>query len=907
MGRLASSLAVFMLLVFVMGASPAHAEYVKDGAVICNVGDRYSGPTLVMGADATTIVAWADNRNGNCDIFVQKVDSTALPLWTADGVAICTAADDQDNIRMISDGAGGAILVWRDRRSGTWDVYAQRIDAEGNALWAPDGIPVSGVSGERSDPQIVPSGVSGGAIIAWIDGRAGTSNDDIYAQAFDGDGNALWTADGLPVCTAAGNQWSVAIIPDGASGAILAWEDNRGTDADIYIQRIDGTGAALWDDDGNLACAERNYQWRPRLASDGDFGAYVTWIDLRNGTDYDVYAQRIDQYGYADWLADGVDIATESYHEVAIDIVPDGAGGAILLFGDQREGAPGMYAQKLNQYGYSMWLWSGVPICTGVNGPENPQTIPDGSGGAVIAWQDWRSGQTDLYAQRIDANGDALWTGNGVAICRALNNQEGICLVGDGQGGGIMGWRDARSGNKFDTYAQRISAEGLWGNPEPSIVSCHDAPNDQGGYVRITMKASSHDIKQEKDYTITGYNVWREIRSPGGGLLDTEGASPTAGVSLFSFFEEAAKTPGARISRAQAAALGFPPGDWESLGLHAAKQDTVYYFAVPTANDSTEGGAPWETYVVTAHTPTASIVIVSNCDSAYSVDNLAPPVTTGFAGAETASPHGLSLAWTPNGAGDLWKYDVHRGNDALFTPDESNRIGTTGETALFDGSWVHAYSYFYKLVAVDRHGNTSAAALLRPEDVKVGTLLQSFAASYSLGEIEVAWRLSEAGDDKRFIVSRAEGPSGVFAEIPDAAIERDALSFTFKDARVEPGTEYRYRVEVCEGTGRNVLFETEAISTPTLPLTLYQNHPNPFNPSTTIRYYLPERCGVVLEIFDSSGRRIARLVDESQPAGSHAAVWAGLDDHKRGVGTGVYFYRLTAGKETTSRKMVLIR
>jgi hypothetical protein len=156
-------------------------------------------------------------------------------------------------------------------------------------------------------------------------------------------------------------------------------------------------------------------------------------------------------------------------------------------------------------------------------------------------------------------------------------------------------------------------------------------------------------------------------------------------------------------------------------------------------------------------------------------------------------------------------------------------------------------------------------------------------------------------------VSKAEGSGGAFAEIPDAAIARDALSFTFRDARVEPGTEYRYRVDVCEGSNRSVLFETEAVSTPALPLTLYQNHPNPFNPSTTIRYYLPDRCVVVLNVFDSSGRRIAGLVNEDQPAGSHTAVWNGLDDHQRAVGAGVYFYRLTAGKETISRKMVLVR
>jgi hypothetical protein len=905
MRRFAISLAILVPIALVMGASLAHAEYVKNGALISDAGDQYYGPALVK-VPGGAIIAWADNRNGNMDVFAQKVDSTGLRLWNTDGVAICTAVEDQDNVRMVSDGAGGSIIVWTDKRSGVSHIYAQRIDADGNVLWAPDGISICTASLEQTYPQIITGGVPGGAIIAWWDNRTGYNNSDIYAQSVDGDGNALWTPDGIAVCSATGNQYNTVLIPDGAHGAILSWEDNRVAEGDLYIQRVDSTGAALWNADGVAVCTASSYQIYPRLASDGNFGAFIAWTDNRDGN-YDVYMQRFDQNGYPYWYTDGIDIAKQTYYEVATDIVPDGAGGVIVVCGEDRDVEPGIYAMRISEYGYVKWLWSGIPICTVQAGPEEPRAVPDGSGGAVIAWEDYRKGHGDIYAQKIDATGEVLWTTDGVLICGASDDQVDVGLAADGDDGAVIAWRDARGGSACHTYAQRISGEGLWGNPEPSIVWCHDAPDDQGGYVRIKMKASSHDISEEKDYPITGYDVWREIHSLGGGLLATEGASPAEGVPLYNLFEEAANTPGARISRIQAAALGFPPGDWESLGLHAAKQDTVYYFAVPTENDSTESGAGWETYVVTAHTPTTSIVIVSNCDSAYSVDNLAPPITAGFAGAETASPHGLSLTWTPNEARDLWKYDVFRGDDALFTPDESNRIGTTDETTLFDGSWANGYNYFYKLVAVDRHGNSSAAALLGPEDVKVGTLLQSFAASFSLGAIEVEWRLSEAAVGMSFVVMRAEGPSGPFAEIPDPVIGRKELSFTFKDAGVEPNTEYRYRVEVSDEAGRRILFETEAISTPALPFTLYQTHPNPFNPSTTIRYYLSERCGVVLDVFDSSGRRVARLVNESQPAGSHTAVWTGLDDQKRGVGTGVYFYRLTAGKKTTSRKMVLIR
>ena len=105
-----------------------------------------------------------------------------------------------------------------------------------------------------------------------------------------------------------------------------------------------------------------------------------------------------------------------------------------------------------------------------------------------------------------------------------------------------------------------------------------------------------------------------------------------------------------------------------------------------------------------------------------------------------------------------------------------------------------------------------------------------------------------------------------------------------------------------------LLLETEAISTPELPLTLFQNHPNPFNPATTISYYLPEATQVTLGIYDLAGRLVNRLVDrEMKPKGMHQIEWKGLDNYGRAVASGVYFYRLQTGRETISRKIVLLK
>ncbi len=88
---------------------------------------------------------------------------------------------------------------------------------------------------------------------------------------------------------------------------------------------------------------------------------------------------------------------------------------------------------------------------------------------------------------------------------------------------------------------------------------------------------------------------------------------------------------------------------------------------------------------------------------------------------------------------------------------------------------------------------------------------------------------------------------------------------------------------------------------------LHQNHPNPFNPSTTITFSLRERGAVSLAIYDVAGRLVRVLIDDVMEAGPRDVTWDGRDNAGRGAASGVYFYRLEAGEFVETRKMVLLR
>ena len=88
---------------------------------------------------------------------------------------------------------------------------------------------------------------------------------------------------------------------------------------------------------------------------------------------------------------------------------------------------------------------------------------------------------------------------------------------------------------------------------------------------------------------------------------------------------------------------------------------------------------------------------------------------------------------------------------------------------------------------------------------------------------------------------------------------------------------------------------------------LYANYPNPFNPTTTISYDLPEQTQVTLGIYDLLGKQIKTLVNQSQDAGNKIAVWDGTDNLGRQVSAGVYLYQIQAGDFSQTRKMLLLK
>jgi hypothetical protein len=119
------------------------------------------------------------------------------------------------------------------------------------------------------------------------------------------------------------------------------------------------------------------------------------------------------------------------------------------------------------------------------------------------------------------------------------------------------------------------------------------------------------------------------------------------------------------------------------------------------------------------------------------------------------------------------------------------------------------------------------------------------------------------------------------------------------------------RLELTDLAGNRTVWERRVDLAGLVPLpssyVLHQNHPNPFNPGTVIRFEVPEEAEVRLTIYNMLGQEVQTLLSRRVDAGRYTVTWDGLDARGRAVGAGVYVYRLETRRFVTARKMVLLK
>lgn len=800
-------------------------------------------------------------------VLATALPGSALALWPEQGYPLSISADHQVEAKVAGDGGDGMIIVWRDYRYGNWDLFAQRIDAYGNRLWAENGVPVITVTGDQTEFDIVEDG-AGGVIVAWEDWRSG-SYSDLYCQHLDADGARLWSIAGVSLCSASGNQEDPRITTDGASGAIVVWKDGRNGNADIYARRIDSNGTAQWTIWGEPVCIQASTQTNPCIASKGDGGAIIAWEDYRNGN-ADIYCELLFPDGSAWYYAGGMSLCNLGNSQIDPMVISIGYNEAIFAWIDGRisDINKGLYGQRFSSGSFS-WGTNGREMCQpSLSSVYEFDAVVDSQNRIIVAWCDQSGGSRDVYAQYVDMAGWQQWGAGGVVVCDANYSQSLPKIAAGEDGTTVISWIDERDGLARSLYAQRLDELGasLWTDDGVEVCgtaryeSDHDMMPDGEGGVLIAWSDTRNDPAHIQNDLFAqrmernGYRGWPapEIYA----LRDVPGDE------------------GGKINLA-----------WFASYLDPYPRQQITHYTIWRAID-----------------PVAASLMIDG-GGARTIESLAeiPSAQTGRPVIRIESAGASTFFW-----------ELVDSQDALFYERYSSMVATG-----FDSSAATSEYHYFQVAA-----HTADPLAVWTSEPDSGRSVDNLAPAAPVGlageqvftpeGLLLTWEENAEPDLRGYVIYRGLSAdfvpeTGTFlAEVTEAGFFDGGWDW-------EPG--YWYKVAALDihdnVSGYALLGPSELTGDddPLPPLRDYvaQNFPNPFNPSTTIRFGLREASPVSIRIYDVSGRLVRTLVESRFESGHHSIAWDGLDDAGGTVSSGIYFYRISSKDIDRTCKMVLLR
>jgi hypothetical protein len=308
----------------------------------------------------------------------------------------------------------------------------------------------------------------------------------------------------------------------------------------------------------------------------------------------------------------------------------------------------------------------------------------------------------------------------------------------------------------------------------------------------------------------------------------------------------------------------------------------------------------------------------------------------------------------PETGTQFWQSDLNAGTSATtnygsavngeyahwWSTEPNNAYGSYGEDCAHmygsnsgqPGYWndyYEAYNVRYYIIEYGGDGSTFTTiddAQVTVHDGALSIMLSSFTATFADEYATLQWTTQSETDNAGWNVYRSSTEQFEDSElitgemIPGAGNTSQITQYSWQDAdELAAGAAYWYWLESVSYSGATETFgpvsltipyEEPGQNNPEVPRVygLMQNHPNPFNPSTEISFVLPQSAHCTIEVFNISGRKIKTLLNEPVAGEELTSVlWQGDDAQGKPVASGIYFYKMRAGKYTATKKMILMK
>lgn len=485
-------------LLVVLICSFAHAQWQQNGIAVCDTTPNktiFTFPRIASDGLGGAYICWRDVRNGDLDVYAQRVDVVGKVMWQRNGIPIATVIGNQDFPQITSDNKGNAFIAWEDGRSTNTFPFVQKINHTGQALWQPNGVKAADAAGIFI--SLAPD-ERGGVTLAWTD------IENVFVQRLDSLGTRLWSNNGVQVTNRQGQIESgdVAVINDLWGGVIVAWAEGTYPNFRIYAQRIDSTGTTQWQQNGILLSDTTKGSGGVAISSDTKGGVIINW----NNTDETGNVQRIRSSGQCVW------------GEFGTSLVASGTGGAHRNSLDYNGGAfvgKGMRIHHLDSLGKKLWGTDGSLYITTLGSNNSTQAF-DGYRGVFNFTEFFKdSVGWFILGQWIDGTGAPRFGLDGKKITTGIKNGRQFypAAVGDGKGNAIVCWNDNRN-NTSAVYVTRIDTTGVItdilvdkGNIPLLPVLEQNYPNPFNPETMIEYKIPSKGLVQLNIYDSLGREI----------------------------------------------------------------------------------------------------------------------------------------------------------------------------------------------------------------------------------------------------------------------------------------------------------------------------------------------------------------------------------------------------------------
>lgn len=450
---------LLLALLALAAAAPALADWPAGGIKVngFNNNDQWNCSMVPDGSEGM-IYVW---QEGGTSIWAQRYDHMGNRVWPMD-VRVDPDSGNLDAVTACRDGAGGVVVAWVEFGA-VQRVRLQRIDGAGALQWPDRGVPVTLTPGlGQREPVLMPGTASSEPMVLFGQNTAG----DIWRttiQKLNLSGVRQWGTDGILVCNNDTSQQSLFGLAVSDTSAIVGWNDLRAGNYDVYATMVYPSGPVF--PSGWAMCDAAGSQMNPCIASDDSGGAVIAWQDGRNGN-WDIFAQRYTVNNLQDWQWNGMPVSVFTGQQENLDICRAQNKGVVICWQDSRLSDEAVYAQRLNNRGYRQWTVgldsNGIIVSDTVGAQVLPRIVPNGlNDGFAVTWRDWRYGNNDIFARVVGFSGSL---GPEQRICTSPANQQDPRVMRSGSQWIYFSWRDFRNGIESDLYAQRMNWSGYLGS-----------------------------------------------------------------------------------------------------------------------------------------------------------------------------------------------------------------------------------------------------------------------------------------------------------------------------------------------------------------------------------------------------------------------------------------------------------